>query len=667
MASRWVAKLARSEFCKASPGYGVLEMIFFRQLKQLALLELRLVFAHQRWAAALGVVACIPAIYLLIYLSSMWNPAARTPALKVGLVNLDQGYTYRNQGVEMGGDLVARLMQKQEFGYQIMATAQEAHQKVRAGDLAFAIIIPPDFSALALPGRMADEGRLEVYASAGNNYQTYLIAKKWAETLDADLNQALNQQRWRFVIQASMAQDDLLELKGALSKVQQGTNDLSQGLKAAVRGSVKLTQNAHHLGEEVSRLTQGTTQLAQFVRGIETSLPPADDVRKVRVGAEDLAAAHHDLDKALVNLHAGSVRLSQGVEQFRQSQSGIPFFSSNLAEALDPLQTGLNELKDGLHKTQQGQKQMLSGSEALRDSVRALAFGVRDMRASVRQVVTRLPEQQQLQQLSSGAHDLAQSQAHLDAGLKQLLDGSVYLQSSTQWLINKVPTEIRLIDGSPEGLAHSVIADLKVDSPVSHLGAAMVPNVIPVALWLGASVAIFLIRGRQFPLRARRYGRAAQLLGKATVPALLVVAQTLILLLVLKFGFQLQVQNGLAMILLMISTALALVFVLLLFIRVAGDTGKALAMLLLALQISASGGVVPIELSGEFFSALSPWLPMTWMVQGLKAAMFGAYEADWSRPWLLTLFLGAVSAAGAAWLGRSQYRRASQLKPALDL
>ncbi len=642
-------------------------MLFFRHFTRLATLELRLISSPRYWAAALAVVACIPAIYLLIYLSSMWNPAAHTRSLKVGLVNLDKGYTYRQQGVEMGADLVARLMQKQEFGYLRIDNADQAHRQVRTGELAFAVIIPPDFSALALPGRMAGEGRLEIYASAGNNYQTYLIAKKWAETLDNDLNQALNQQRWRFVLNASVAQGDLLELRGALGKLQQGTQDLSNGLKAASRGSNKLVQNSQHLSEEVSRLAQGTTQLGQFVRGIETALPPAEEVRKVRVGAEDLATAHHELDKALINLHAGSTKLSQGVDQFRQNQSGFPFFSSNLAEALDPLQTGLNDLKDGLFKTQQGHRQMVAGSEALRDSVRALAFGVRDLRASVRQVVARLPDHSQLQSLSSGAHDLAQAQAKLDTGLKQLLDGSVYLQSSTQWLISKVPTEIRLIDGSPEGLAHSVAAELKVESPVTHLGAAMVPNVIPVAVWLGVSVAIFLIRGRQFPLRARRYGRLALLLGKSTVPALLVIAQTLILLLVLKLGFDLQVQNWMALTLLMISTALAFVFVLLLFIRVAGDTGKALAMLLLALQISASGGVVPIELSGEFFSALSPWLPMTWMVHGLKAAMFGAYEADWLRPWLLTLCLGLVSAVAATWLGRSQYRRASQLKPAMDL
>jgi len=40
----------------------------------------------------LAVVVCIPALYVLIYLSSLWDPNAHTQSLRVGLVNLDKGY-----------------------------------------------------------------------------------------------------------------------------------------------------------------------------------------------------------------------------------------------------------------------------------------------------------------------------------------------------------------------------------------------------------------------------------------------------------------------------------------------------------------------------------------------------------------------------------------------
>ncbi len=66
-------------------------MTFLTQFRRLARLELLLVLSHARGWAALAVVACVPAIYLLIYLSSMWETAANTHALRVGLVNLDQG------------------------------------------------------------------------------------------------------------------------------------------------------------------------------------------------------------------------------------------------------------------------------------------------------------------------------------------------------------------------------------------------------------------------------------------------------------------------------------------------------------------------------------------------------------------------------------------------
>ncbi len=228
-------------------------MILLRQLRRLTRLEFLLVLSQARWLFTVCAVASIPALYLLIYLSSMWDPASNTRALRVGLVNQDKGYAYRDQMVDIGGELVARLMRKADLGYFPLSTPEIAREHVRSGDLAFAIIIPPEFSALAVPARTADEGRLEIYTSAGNNYQTYLIAKKYAEELDAELNQTLNEQRWKFVLSSSVANQDLLELKSALIQIQKGTLELNTGLQTATRNSGRLTQGATQLSDEVSK------------------------------------------------------------------------------------------------------------------------------------------------------------------------------------------------------------------------------------------------------------------------------------------------------------------------------------------------------------------------------------------------------------------------------
>lgn len=642
-------------------------MRLLRQIYRIARLELLSVFSQTQWLVTTCVVSVIPAMYLLIYLSSMWDPASHTRSLRVGLVNQDKGYTYRDQMVTMGGELVSRLMRKADLGYFPLATPDKARELVKSGELAFAIIIPPDFSALALPARMADEGRLEIYASAGNNYQTYLIAKKYAEELDAELNQALNEQRWKFVLTSSMASNDLFELKSALTKIQSGTQELNTGLQSVHRNSGRITQGVSQLSDEVNKLTTGSQQVAQSLRSMEVALPPSEDVRRLRIGAEELAVGHLEFDKALGNLHAGSVRLYQGVDQFKQSQSSVPFFSTGLLEAIDPLHTGLHDLREGIVKAQSGHTQLTTGSESIRDSVKTLAFGVRDLRAGLRQMIVKLPENAQLAQLGQSATDLASAQSELEHGLMRISDGGVFLQSSTQLLLNRMPTQVNLIDGSPEGLAHSVVSELKVVSQVNHLGAAMVPNVIPVAIWLGAGIAVFLIRGRHIALLARRYSSGAKLWGKAVVPLCIVGLQSLLSMGLLTLWFGLQVDHLLAWISLILCTAISFVFVLLMFIKLTGDLGKALAMLLLALQISASGGVVPIELSSEFFSALSPWLPMTWVVQGLKAAMFSAYAGDWLRPLIQTLALTVICALITMAVGRWQYCRVSRLRPMLDL
>ena len=144
-------------------------------------------------------VALIPSVYLLIYLSSIWDPVAQASALPVGIVNLDGGYTYRDQSFNIGHDVTTKLQEKNQFGYRQIDRDEDARQQVRQGKLAFALLIPPDFSANAIPGLSAGGGQLSVYTSAGNNYESAILARQFAKALGEEVNDALNAQRWALV------------------------------------------------------------------------------------------------------------------------------------------------------------------------------------------------------------------------------------------------------------------------------------------------------------------------------------------------------------------------------------------------------------------------------------------------------------------------------------
>ncbi|MBL8487181.1 MAG: hypothetical protein JNK22_08860, partial [Rhodocyclaceae bacterium] len=94
--------------------------------------------------------------------------------------------------------------------------------------------------------------------------------------------------------------------------------------------------------------------------------------------------------------------------------------------------------------------------------------------------------------------------------------------------------------------------------------------------------------------------------------------------------------------------------------------GKALSILFLAVQLSSSGGILPVELSGRLFMDLSPWMPLTWVVKAIKATLFGAYDQAWQFPLLLVAAMGAIAAGLAAVVGKWRFVESSAIRPAVD-
>ena len=101
--------------------------------------------------------------------------------------------------------------------------------------------------------------------------------------------------------------------------------------------------------------------------------------------------------------------------------------------------------------------------------------------------------------------------------------------------------------------------------------------------------------------------------------------------------------------------------------RAFGDVGKGIALLLLVLQLSSAGGVLPIELSGDIFQGLNPWLPFTWVVRAFRASLFGAYDNAWLTAWSIILLVALLAFVVAVFVGRWRYVAEEDHRPALDI
>lgn len=67
------------------------------------------------------------------------------------------------------------------------------------------------------------------------------------------------------------------------------------------------------------------------------------------------------------------------------------------------------------------------------------------------------------------------------------------------------------------------------------------------------------------------------------------------------------------------------------------NAGKALAVLLLVIQISAAGGAYPLELLPQWFQNISPLLPATYAINLMRSAIAGIYAGDFAYNLLIIL------------------------------
>ena len=637
------------------------------QMRWLALLEWRFFRLHRPLIWAAMVVLLIPAIYLLIYLYSVWDPSGRATALPVGLVNLDQGFTYRDKNLNIGNEVLTKLQAQQQFGFRTLDNEQEARHQVRAGQLAFALIVPANFSANALPGLRDGQGQLVIYTSAGNNYQSSVLASQFARVLGEDVNRTLNEQRWSLVLSANAgSQHSVDRLREGLSQLNQGAKELMQGAFQAETASTGLQQGASRMQSNVQRLADGARQLGTGIRATEAGLPPAEEVRGLRIGAEALATGHQDLNKGLQELRSASKQMLSHVSTFKAQIGEQAFVPAPVTEGLSQLNQGVELLDKGLQQALEGQDKLSQGASSLSNNIRTLAFGVRDLRQGMRNMTGTLPEDQQLDQLRSGSADVSQGAQQLHEGLHRLSQGARYLSAGLELMSKEVPRSVGTLDGSAQGLAHSVNPILQVEAPVDNHGSGLAPNIMAAALWLGASVAAFLIHVRGLPSVAKDFSRLAQVLGKLAMPSCLALLQAVLVFFIARDLLGITLRHPGAMALILASASLAFVFMVFALTRALGDAGKALTMLFLAIQISASGGFLPIELSGSLYAQISPLLPMTWVVKGLKACMFGAYEDNWQTPWLIISLWGLAALTMACTAGPWRYAPSRRSKPAMD-
>lgn len=186
--------------------------------------------------------------------------------------------------------------------------------------------------------------------------------------------------------------------------------------------------------------------------------------------------------------------------------------------------------------------------------------------------------------------------------------------------------------------------------PVENFGSAMAPLYTTLALFIG-SLLILVVVKPTVSERAReglRDPKPRQLfLGRFGIMAFVSLAQTTLMGLGNMLFLQVQVAHPLLFMLCFWAAGLVFTFLIYALVAAFANLGKAVAVLLLIIQVTGCGGSFPLQLLPSFIQNLSPWLPATHVVNAMRAAMFGVQGNDfWIEMGMLALFLVPAALIG---------------------
>lgn len=396
-------------------------------------------------------------------------------------------------------------------------------------------------------------------------------------------------------------------------------------------GASTVATGAHQLSDDgITPLADGAAKLSAGAGSVSTG------VSKLSAGVGDAAAGAGKLSQGAATLNQGAAALAQGAQSAATGSLSVATGASDLAGGAAKLSTGAGAAKEGAAALATGADSLGAGSSALADGSGKLLEGGTTLADGAGK-------------LSTGSHTLTE----------QLNDGGKAVPNDSAALLTQ----------KSQVLANPVALNQQWSSESGGFGEGFAPFFIALATFVGALISWLLLRA--LPTRALAAGVSGlRSVLTGLLPALAIgLGQVVIMVAVLLWGLDMKPAYPVALAAFIYLTTVAFLALQQMFIIVLGTAaGRVLSLVLLMLQLSSSGGTYPVETTPGFFQALHPYMPATYVVNGLRELFTGGID---SRLWVSVMFLALLAvgsvAISAFSAGRQRVFSIKRLHPELEM
>ncbi|WP_312248997.1 YhgE/Pip domain-containing protein [Streptococcus parasuis] len=316
-------------------------------------------------------IACVPALYNISFLTSMWDPYGRLDQLPVAVVNQDQSATFQDKTLTIGDDMVDNMKESKSLDFHFVSE-KDAEKGLEEGDYYMVITLPEDLSekASSLLTDQPEHLTISYQTSKGHSFVASKMSESAMEKLKASVSETITE------IYTSAVFDSMGEIQSGMVEAADGSQQLTDGASQLETGSQTLSSGLSTLSSSGQSLVTGANQLATGV------VSYTDGVNQAASGSQTLSSG-------LTTYTNGVASLASGAEQINANSSqliaGVGQLQSG-ASQVEQLVTGANQLQAGLE--QLASSTSLSAEQS--SQIQALLTGLPQLQAAINQLNDRL-------------------------------------------------------------------------------------------------------------------------------------------------------------------------------------------------------------------------------------------------------------------------------------
>lgn len=422
------------------------------------------------------------------------------------------------------------------------------------------------------------------------------------------------------IADAAKLQKQLEALKSALLETAQAdrtpSDETKQKLEDILRTIETISGGASNIQAVINSIQQGTAN-------VETTIA-------------NISQTQQNIQNAIDEYQQNQVGTSEPIaaEMVSASLDSMTLILSNCSQAVSNMQdVYVNSLVPQLNNVINGMSQMLTNVTDLLNNLDDTLGDMSTVFTGIETTVVQTSDS--LEQIQTVIDDVSGKLTKLLRRLDEVNEDE------------KVQAFMEFLQGDPEGygefFAQPVLVTTEEIYPIPNYGSAMTPFYSVLALWVGGTILVALIKVKANPQGLSDVKSYQLFLGRYLL--FFVMGQIQAAIIVLGDIYLLHCHILFPGLFWLAAALTSFTFTLFIYAMALafGDVGKAAAVVIMVIQIAGSGGTFPIELLPEIYRNIYIFFPFPYAINAMRETIGGMYGSDYMK-YLAELLVFAVAA-----------------------